>query len=131
MRFAERDPKPLEGGVIREIVDAVETLPETRTESGAVKFSIQWLAEELNGPILTRIHTRFRHFEKHEADLIDFVKLVLEEIVVSEKESVPLVICAIDFYKRVVESFSLKKGILFKHVTDFLIEVADSSLAIG
>lgn len=131
MRFAERDPKPLEGGIIRQIVNAVECLPETRTESGAVRFSVQWLAEELNGPILTRIHTRFKQFEKQEADLIDFVKLVLEEIVVADKESVPLVICAIDFYKRLAESFSLKKVILFKHVTDFLIDVEESSLAIG
>jgi hypothetical protein len=123
MRFAERDPKPLERGVVMQIVEAVESMPETKSESGAVKYSVQWLAEELNGPILTRLHTRFRYFEKQEADLVDFVKLVLEEVVVPESESVPLVVCTIDFFRRIAETFALKKGILFKHVTDFLIDV--------
>lgn len=126
MSFAERDNKTLGAGIIKQIAEAIERFPMSKTQSGTTKFSVDWLAEELNGPILSRLRTKFRHFSRQEADLVDFVKLILEEIGFADTEAMPLVICAIEFFKRVVETFSLKKAIQFKHVTDFLIDVVRS-----
>jgi hypothetical protein len=123
MRFAEREPKPLERGVIKQIIDAIDKLPSTRVESGCLKYSIEWMAEELNGPILVRLNGHFRNLERNEADLVDFVKIIVEELKEEDKELMLLIICAIDFFKRVSETYGLKNTIAFKDVTNFLIEV--------
>lgn len=123
MRVADKTALPLERGVIRKIIEIGESYSNTKTDEGYLKFSMSWFIQALNGPILSKFHTKIASLESQQADLVDFVKLVVELIKETDREVLFLIVIAIDFFKNVCEAYGLQKTIRFKDITNFLIDV--------
>lgn len=114
----------MERGVIKKIMEVAESVRQTKTEEGHLKFSVAWFVQVLNGSILIKLHSKMSCMENQEADLVDFVKTTMELIPIDDKEVLFLIVSATDFFKQVCETYGLQKAIRFKDVTNFVIEVS-------
>lgn len=111
---------------IKRLVDASYDycLSKMSGDDSSSLYSIKWLVDMFSGSLLKEMNLFFKRIEKQQADLVDFVRVILELIEYDAKDSIFVVICAIDMFKRITEVYGLHQFISFKDVTNFMIDVS-------
>jgi hypothetical protein len=123
MQGSPRDQLPLDPALLKKVVDYTETVQFRPTKNGVPKFSIPWMVAELNGKLLVKLQNEFRKLDDQKADVVDFVKVILDTFVEEDKEKLFLIVCAVEFYKRITEVYGLDKHVHFRDLTNFIIDV--------
>ena len=113
---------------LQRLLDVLEKLEVKNNEHGIPKYSLEWVLRELNGPALAKMQTRLSELEGQRADLVDFVKVLADVVMIDPQEGLFFVTCATDLFRRISETQDVQQFVDFKHITDFLIQVWTSRL---
>lgn len=113
---------------LQRLLDVLEKLEVKSSDNGIVKYSLEWVLNELNGPALAKLQLRLTDLEGQRADLVDFVKVLADVVMIDPQEGLFFVTCATDLFRRISETQDVQQFVDFKHITDFLIQVRPSRL---
>ena len=122
MQAAEKVDVTLDSAVLKRVVELTQNVKFKKLKNGTIKFSLPWIVTELNGKLLVKMQSSFRKLDDQQADLVDFVKVILETFPKDDKETLFLIICAVNFYRRITEVYGIEKAVHFRDVTNFIID---------
>lgn len=106
------------------LVDQIVNLRDESCVLYLKKYTKSWLLSKIeDSDQVNLIEQKFKEYDVHGVDIIDFVRIMLNIIQHDEKETLYIVIALIEFFKDITESYNLITNVKCSDVINYIIDV--------
>jgi len=84
------------------------------------KFSLQYLISIIEREKITRLERAFSSYDKKGVDIVDFIRIFLNNIEHNQDEIIYMVIALVNIFRKISENTDIKAFVKFTDLTDFI-----------